>query len=1424
MTDVASLGFDIDTSALTKANTELKTLVQVSGQADQAVAKLSVTVNSIGKNAAANVNALSVSMSKVATSAGSAAAAVSAANASMVAGTNASTVATTAGIAAATRGAAAQTAAAVAVGVAATAHTGLAANTNKSAVATAANGAEASIASGIYNLLFGSVTKSTTGILAHTDASKLATQATNGLSAGFNVVRDAALAVAAAVGISGIAALDALNKWTQLNNAMRIANVTGSDTVLVQQKLFDIADRAGIPIGEVINLYQRQSTAAHTLGASQSDMIKIIDTVAASLRIQGTSTEGARGALLQLSQSFESGIVHSQEWNSLTQNAYPLLQAAARGMDGMNGSVSKLQAAVKAGQITSKQFFDAILKGGADTIAMSQSMNLSIGASFNATHNSFIEMIGKIDDATGISKTFSAALQDLGHWMQDLGNNKDFLDGVNSAFQAFLGVVKLVKDAVDAVVSSIMAVANAVKTLLGEKAIADMKGGGVTTDSNGVFVMKKGVDDFNVALQNSYDLNVKLQDQYNNQLAQVTARGADATGAALKNLEDTKAEWKKAYAVFQSIKADRDALDKAISNKTIETTVKNTPFDADDTGVPLGPNTSTLDTKSKAEDALTKVNKKAEEQYRKLIQSAVDYIASEKEKTKALALSGDATTEGTHYQTLENKARMDGLPITKDLTDKLHALAKEMAGVDAVYAESKFMHDFKNDTDSQLAQLKLQQDSFGLSGEALQAYTIAQTKFNEALKQHTVLSDADKQTIVDGANAVAHATQQVKNYTDGLALIKDVTKTAFETLFSDLKSGMSLWASFADAASKALDKIISKIAEVAIDSLFDGGASANNLFSGVTGVLGKLTGSSNSSGSVGGSTGGGGLSGLLNGAGSGLSGMLRQTSDFLGITTASPVSASDIGIGSGASAGASTGLFGSGISGLGAIGAIGGLASGAMQLFSGKGGAASTIGGIGSMIGAGVSLIPGIGQIAGPIISILSSVLPSLLGGTPQPINSSGSAGLDYGANGFSANGATYGPNGVSTTGALGSAGQSIQSVFDSFGGVTDPSKVYGARLVSSNIAYADGSSFNNQTSSLVSPTGAVSQWGQGSTDQDIGLGTLSGQIAVKSILEGAVGAITDNMRKALGNLATPDISVVAKTVTDIQAFDAAMASLNKTTNPMIDALAQIDQSFAGLYATAQQYGLDQGQIDVQKTIAQQKVGTDFGKTITDQLLDPETLALNQAGDARDALMAQNSTLLGAVQGYTDQAQNIELLYLKNRNAILDQYNAAAIAAAQAAADNLKAIVSSVDDYLKTLMPGGALDNQNATTHLAGLQSTYDQARQADVANPLDADTVNAFIKAGTDLATYAKDYYGGSQSYVDLQQQLIADGQQAQAIAGGQPTTAAGMTSNGMASTQTQFATLLDTVQQQADQNAALQAQIAQLNAQLARYLAQPR
>lgn len=233
--------------------------------------------------------------------------------------------------------------------------------------------------------------------------------------------------------------VDASQVFVRLSNSLKVAGLSGDELTKTYEDLFKVAQENGTPIETLVGLYSKAAQAQTNLGASSDELIAFSTAVAQALRVSGTSATEASGALMQLGQSISGNVVQAEEYNSLIDGAYPLLQAAAAGMRETGGDVAKLTALVKEGKISAKAFFDAILAGApilSDKLAGSQD---TVAASSTRMYNSFVNAVGKFDEVLGVAdKTtatmdaISAALdRNAGDWAAWAENVTAYVRGLN---------------------------------------------------------------------------------------------------------------------------------------------------------------------------------------------------------------------------------------------------------------------------------------------------------------------------------------------------------------------------------------------------------------------------------------------------------------------------------------------------------------------------------------------------------------------------------------------------------------------------------------------------------------------------------------------------------------------------------------------------------------------------------------------------------------------------------------------------------------------------------------------------------------------------------------------------------------------------------------------------------------------------------
>lgn len=213
-----------------------------------------------------------------------------------------------------------------------------------------------------------------------------------------------------------------IDGFTRLQNSLRVAGLEGDALASVQERLRQIGATYGVEIEALGAVFNRATLAQKELGASQEEIIRLNEVIAASLKVTGASTQQASGALLQLAQALGSDIVRGEEFNSILEGALPIAQAAARGIERFGGSVAKLRAEVVEGNVTSKEFFEGILRGGVETIKQAETATLTLGGAFTVLRNELTLYVGEAARSNGLTAALAIGIQSLAENLDRFAN------------------------------------------------------------------------------------------------------------------------------------------------------------------------------------------------------------------------------------------------------------------------------------------------------------------------------------------------------------------------------------------------------------------------------------------------------------------------------------------------------------------------------------------------------------------------------------------------------------------------------------------------------------------------------------------------------------------------------------------------------------------------------------------------------------------------------------------------------------------------------------------------------------------------------------------------------------------------------------------------------------------------------------------
>jgi tape measure domain-containing protein len=395
----------------------------------------------------------------------------------------------------------------------------------------------------------------------------------NGLSGAFKVAAGAAAGFGIALGVREI--IKAVDTFQSLQNRLRVVTDGVDELTAAQTRLFDISQDTRTDFEATVSLFSRASIAAGELGASQEELFRVVEITGKALAIQGGAASESIGALRQLSQSFSSGIVRGEEFNSILEGAFPLALAAARGLDAAGGSVGRLRTLVIEGKVTSEEFFRAILEGGEQIDEQFADTVVTIGQAFTVLSNSLLSFVGGINAASGAGAGAAQAILGIGKAVDTLSNaflaSLSPTDEVSSGVKVFATTVLLATRGVGLLADSLITVLvvafqfvgrtlGAVAAVLGEVffGIFGEIGVGISNLVSGILAVLRG--DFSEAK----DIFANLGSDIVEGLGASTARIGDILGEAGGDTADL---------FFDSFRELRDEL-IADTSGTIEALVE----------------------------------------------------------------------------------------------------------------------------------------------------------------------------------------------------------------------------------------------------------------------------------------------------------------------------------------------------------------------------------------------------------------------------------------------------------------------------------------------------------------------------------------------------------------------------------------------------------------------------------------------------------------------------------------------------------------------------------------------------------------------------------------------------------------------------------------------------------------------------------
>ena len=161
------------------------------------------------------------------------------------------------------------------------------------------------------------------------------------------------------LGILGANLVRQADAYGQLQQRIRVATTASRDFAEVNQRLFSISQRTGAALTATTDTFQRLARSAPALGATNDQVLQVVENIQKLAAVSGTGTEQLSAGLLQFSQLLAQSRPQAEELNSILENLPAVATEIEKGLGLLPG---QLKAAAREGRVLSADIFRALLE------------------------------------------------------------------------------------------------------------------------------------------------------------------------------------------------------------------------------------------------------------------------------------------------------------------------------------------------------------------------------------------------------------------------------------------------------------------------------------------------------------------------------------------------------------------------------------------------------------------------------------------------------------------------------------------------------------------------------------------------------------------------------------------------------------------------------------------------------------------------------------------------------------------------------------------------------------------------------------------------------------------------------------------------------------------------------------------------------
>lgn len=199
------------------------------------------------------------------------------------------------------------------------------------------------------------------------------------------------------------AAAEAQDRWAGYDARLRLATGSTVAAAAALDSLYAASQRTGTPVQATIDSFTRLARSSESIGLTNKEILDLTETVQKLGIVSGASAGELSSAMLQFSQALASGRLQGDELRSIMENMPALAAAIAKGLGITVGQIREMGAS---GQLTARDISMAVIRNKEEVDKQFAQMPDSVERAHQRMVNSFDRLKAKISETLHLSEGF----------------------------------------------------------------------------------------------------------------------------------------------------------------------------------------------------------------------------------------------------------------------------------------------------------------------------------------------------------------------------------------------------------------------------------------------------------------------------------------------------------------------------------------------------------------------------------------------------------------------------------------------------------------------------------------------------------------------------------------------------------------------------------------------------------------------------------------------------------------------------------------------------------------------------------------------------------------------------------------------------------------------------------------------------------